>query len=197
MTTSLSQTLLGNADEEQPGQLIPPKDAPPSIRPVLQVVKTVLPWFSVVMDALGRTSQAAALRQFGGMLEQLGRPALPGANNTVPQNRENRDANPAPGQAAVRVMWSPAPDSTPDPRRIDPTLWDRGIEGLRQERVPIGSDRNQPGSDAFWAAALLASRLVGSELDRRRPARSPWTRQPRPRPTGATPRDRTRPRSTP
>ena len=126
------------------------------------------------------------LRRFSEMLENPSRTALPGlGTDRGVLNHRVQDANPEPGQTAPGAMLGPAPESTPDPGGIDITLWDRGIDGLLQERVPAGSERHRSESGALWAAAFLASGLVGSELYRRRPAGSHWARKPRRRPAGA------------
>jgi hypothetical protein len=137
------------------------------------------------MDALGLGQQptAAVIRRFRQMLEKLIRPAIPrAANDLGPRNHEIQDANPGPGQTTPVALWGPAHESTPDPHGIDTTLWDHGIDGLLQERVQVGSQRNRWSSSAFCAAAFLASGLVGSELNDRPRAGSRSGRKPRPEP---------------
>jgi hypothetical protein len=155
-----------------------------SVKSILQVVKKVLSGLSDVMDALGRTSPAAMLRQFNEMLDKLIRPAIPAAANVHgAQNDEVKD--PGPGQIALVAIPGPAPESTPSPAPqsmpglggIDTVLWDHGIDGLLQERNRTGS------AAALWAVAFLASGLVGSELNERPAAgsRSPRKRRAKPR----------------
>jgi hypothetical protein len=189
LVKSLSDSLSGDFTDQQPGE----EDSLQPFQSTLKVIKRGLSTFSGVMDALGRKSAAAVLQQFHEMLEKLGRPANPSVNDNELQNREVKDANLAPGQTPVRVLGG----SAADPEGVDIILWDRGIDVLFQDPRAVGSDRTQPGAGVFGAVALVASRLVGTELYRRRPARSSWTRKPRPRSTGATPRDRKLPRSTP
>jgi hypothetical protein len=146
-------------------------------------VKKVLSGLSDVMNALGRTSPAAVLRQFNEMLDKLIRPAIPAAANVHgAQNDEVKD--PGPGQIALVAIPGPAPESTPSPAPqsmpglggIDTVLWDHGIDGLLQERNRTGS------AAALWAVAFLASGLVGSELNERPAAGSPSPRKRRAKP---------------
>jgi hypothetical protein len=154
-----------------------------SVKSILQIVKKVLSGLSDVMNALGRTSPAAVLRQFNEMLDKLIRPAIPAAANVHgAQNDEVKD--PGLGQIALVAISGPAPGSTPSPApqsipgpdAFDAVLWDHGIDGLLQER-------NRTGSAALWAVAFLASGLVGSELNERPAAGSPsprkWRAKPR------------------
>jgi hypothetical protein len=189
---SLSESLSGDSTQAQ----IAEHSEPLAFQSIVQVLKDGLFKLSGVLDSLGQKSAAAALRKFHEMLENLGGPAIPGANQHGAQNHEVKDAKPLSGPAAPQAMSDPAPEGPPEPGPIDVALWDHGIDGLLQERDPVGSDRIQPGLTAFCAAALLASGLVGFELDRRRPAPSPWTREPRLRPARAARRARKLPRST-
>jgi hypothetical protein len=154
-------------------------NGPLSFQSIFQIIKQGLFRFSGVIDAMGRKPAAAVLHQFYEMLEKLGRPAIPGANDHGARNDQPKYANPGPAQTAPAAMLSPAPESTPDPGGIDIALWDHGIDGLLQERVPVDSDNNRSGSGAFWAAAFLASGLVVSELNERPRAESPSARKPR------------------
>ncbi len=153
-----------------------------SVKSILQVVKKVLSGLSDVMNALGRTSPAAVLRQFNEMLDKLIRPAIPAAANVHgAQNDEFKD--PGPGQIALVAIPGPAPESIPSlaphsmpgPDAFNAVLWDHGIDGLLQER-------NRAGSAALWAVAFLASGLVGSELNERPAAGSPSPRKRRAKP---------------
>ena len=173
---SYGQRLSGDFLMEQPAE---GETEGLPLQSILQTVKQVLSRFSGVMDALGRKSPAAVLRGFGDMLEKLGRPAGPaGANHRGAWH----GANPGPGRTVPLGMRAPEPDSTPAPGRIEHALWDRGIEGLLQERVPVDSGQEGSESGAFWAAVFLASGLVRPELDERSPEGSPSSRKPRPEP---------------
>ena len=133
-----------------------------------------------MIDALGAKSPAKILRRLSSILDLLIRPGIPAAaNDPGAPDDAVKAANPAPAQIAPSAMVDPAPESTPDGSGIDIALWDQGIDGLLQERVPVGSERDYLGSGAIWVAAFLASGLVGSELNERPPAGSPSSRKPR------------------
>jgi len=175
LLTTYGQSLSGDSAEEQLNER-QSSNGLPSLQSILQVVKQVMSGFSGVMDALGRKSPAAVLRQLSGMLDKLSGPGTPAAaNDHGARNDEVKDANPGPGQTAPSAMLGPAPQSTPGPGGIDTVLWDHGIDGLLQER-------SRSGSAAFLAAAFLATGLVGSELDERPAARSTSARQRRSEP---------------
>jgi len=134
-----------------------------------------------VLGVLGRTSPAAVLRQIREMLEKLTTPAA--ANDRGARNDEVKDADPGPSQTAPSALLGPAPVSAPDSSGIDIVLWDQGIDGLLQQRVPaLAAEHPASGSGAFWAAAFLASGLVRSELNERAAAGSSSARKPRPEP---------------
>jgi hypothetical protein len=145
------------------------------LQSILDTVKEVLFRFSGVMDAMGRKSPAAVIRRFGEVLDKLSRPA---ANNRGAQN----NANPGKGQTAPFTILAPASGLTPDPNGIDNALWDHGIEGLLDERLPVDTGRDGSESGALWAAVFLASGLVRSELHERTEVRSPSSRKARPEP---------------
>jgi hypothetical protein len=184
---ALSSTLSGDFDLAESDE-----EAGLSFQSVLQVFKKGLSRLSEVMDAMGRKRAAAVINQLQQMLERLGRPE---ANVRGAPNHEVKGANPEPRPIAPSVMFGPARALAPDPDDIDLSLWDHGIDGLLHERLPAGSQRHRSESLALGAAALLASGLVGSELNRRRPLASPWARKPRRRPAGAAPSGRKQPRS--
>jgi len=173
LLTAYGQSLSGDSGQEQPEDVEASKRLK-SLKSILRVVKKVLSGFSGVMDALGRKSPAAVLRQFSGMLDKLSGPSIPAAaNDRGARNFEVKDANPGRGQTAPSAMLGPAPESTPGPGGIDIVLWDHGIDGLLQER-------NRLESGALWAAAFLASGLVRCELNERPAAGSPRARKRRP-----------------
>jgi hypothetical protein len=171
---TLSRTLSGDFALIQPDE-----ETDLSFRSVLDAVTKGLSRFSAVMDALGRKSAAAVIYQLQQMLEKLGRP---GANGLGAPNHAVKGASPGPGRIVPSGMSGPARELTPDPHGVDTTLWDHGIDGLLQERVPVGSQRNRSASSAFCAAALLAASLLGSELNDRPRAGSRSARKPRPEP---------------
>jgi hypothetical protein len=160
-----------------------------SFQSVLDVVKQVLSRFSGVMDALGRKPSAAVLRRFSEILDKPSATILPGAGNDHGvQKQAVEDANAAPDRSAVPASMDPAPRTTPDPGGLDISLWDRGIDGLLEERLPAGSERHRSESGALGSAVFLASSLVGSELSRRPPIWSPRGRNLRTRPTRSSPK---------
>src|SRR5262249_55896735 len=143
---------------------------------VLLIVKRLLSRTSEVLGVLGRTSPAAVLRQIREMLEKLTIPAA--ANDRGARNDNVKDAKPGSGQTAPSALLGPAPVSAPDSGGIDIVLWDEGIDGLLQQRVPALAAEHR-ASGAFWAAAFLASGLARSELKEWEAAQSSQTRKPR------------------
>jgi hypothetical protein len=182
LSRSYAQTLEGEFSEEKSEE---EASAPglASIQSILQVMKQVLSQASEVMGALGRKPPSAVLRQVRKLLDKLSRPASPSASNdTGARSHKVMYANPGTGQAALSEILGPAPELMRDAGGIDSILWDHGIDGLFQESVPVGSGHNGSGSGAFWAAAILASGLVRSELSERPAIGSPSSRKPRPEP---------------
>jgi hypothetical protein len=171
---SVREPLSGDS-EEAPGE---EEGTPPlsSLETVLQVVKKVLSQASGVMGALGWKSPSAVLRRFREMLEKLSAPAAgPSAtNDSGTRTNQMKDAQARPGLAAPAALLAPMPRLMQGAGAIDSLLWDEGIDGLLEEGDRVDSAWKESRSAALWAAALLASGLVRSEVaaNTLRPGRS-------------------------
>ncbi len=173
------------------------KNGPLSFQSIFQVLNQGLSRVSGVMDSLGRKPAAAVLRQFHEMLEKLGRPAIPGAaRDRAMRNHQVKDANPGPAQAAPITTSDIAPESTPDQDQIDLVLWDHGIDGLLQERVPVDSELQSIGVRRVLGGCLPGFRSGRLPAQRTASGRVALGAEAEPRAAGVAPPDTERPRST-
>ena len=201
-TTGVGQptkTLLFSVSGESDQDMLSEEESAngvPSFVSILKAAKKALSSFSGVIDALGRKSPAKILRRLSSILDLLIRPGIPAAaNDPGAQDHAVAGPNQGPVETAPLATTSLAPEAAAAGGGIDMALWDRGIDGLLQDRDPADSRSERSGAGAIGAALFLASGVVGSELKRRPPARWPSARKPR-RASGAVPPDAKRPRPT-